>query len=322
MAYETIVAVYDTADRAEQAVRALEAAGVPSNAITRHAGGNQTASASSAATTTRQEPGFWARLFGEEPEYQHEGSMFDRSVGQGSTVVSVRVTEEHTTRVVDILEQYNPTELDERTADMGTTSGRVGEDLHGAQSGIGGTGVGTRSVTDSGMSASVGSGGTGVRTDTDTSHTLAGGVASGGMTGREEAIPLSEEQIAVGKRAINRGTTRVRRYVVETPVEESVALRDERVTVDRRPVSGTRGVADDAFTDKTVEVSETTEEAVVSKTARVREEVVINKEATERTETVRDTVRREDVEITKDPDGTTGTGIGSTATNRVERSSD
>jgi stress response protein YsnF len=42
------------------------------------------------------------------------------------------------------------------------------------------------------------------------------------------------------------------------------------------------------------------EEAVVSKTARVKEEVLISKDATERTETVRDTVRREDVEITKD----------------------
>jgi hypothetical protein len=39
---------------------------------------------------------------------------------------------------------------------------------------------------------------------------------------------------------------------------------------------------------------------VVSKTARIKEEVLISKDATERTETVRDTVRRKDVEITKD----------------------
>jgi stress response protein YsnF len=49
-----------------------------------------------------------------------------------------------------------------------------------------------------------------------------------------------------------------------------------------------------------VEMTETDEEAVVSKTARVKEEVVLRKDATERTETVRDSVRREDVEITKD----------------------
>ena len=57
-----------------------------------------------------------------------------------------------------------------------------------------------------------------------------------------------------------------------------------------------------------VEVAETAEEAVVSKTARVKEEVVIHKEAAERTETIRDTVRREDVEITKEPGTEPATG--------------
>jgi stress response protein YsnF len=57
---------------------------------------------------------------------------------------------------------------------------------------------------------------------------------------------------------------------------------------------------DTAFTDRTVEVTESDEEAVVSKTARVKEEVVVNKAATDRVETVRDTVRREDVEVTRD----------------------
>jgi uncharacterized protein (TIGR02271 family) len=132
-----------------------------------------------------------------------------------------------------------------------------------------------------------------------------------GRAGETEAIPLTEETLSVGKRAINRGTTRIRRYVVETPVEENVSLRDETVSVERRPVAGSHpltGAPD--FSDKVVEVTETAEEAVVSKTARVKEEVVIHKEATERSETVRDTVRREDVEITKEP----GTAAGSTST--------
>ena len=38
---------------------------------------------------------------------------------------------------------------------------------------------------------------------------------------------------------------------------------------------------------------------MVGKTARVVEEVAIRKEATERTETVKDTVRREEVEVTE-----------------------
>ena len=35
--------------------------------------------------------------------------------------------------------------------------------------------------------------------------------------GSEEVIPLSEEQLEVGKRTVDRGTTRIRRYVVEKP---------------------------------------------------------------------------------------------------------
>jgi stress response protein YsnF len=92
----------------------------------------------------------------------------------------------------------------------------------------------------------------------------------------------------------------VRRYVVEKPVQEQVTLRDETVSVERRPVAEGRPVTNPDFTDKVVEVTENAEEAVVSKAARIKEEVVIRKEATERTETVRDSVRREDVEITKD----------------------
>ena len=72
-----------------------------------------------------------------------------------------------------------------------------------------------------------------------------------------------------------------------------------------------RPITDADFTDKVVEMTETSEEAVVSKAARVREEVVIHKEATERTETVRDTVRREDVEITKEPGVERSTGVAS-----------
>jgi stress response protein YsnF len=42
--------------------------------------------------------------------------------------------------------------------------------------------------------------------------------------GDEEVIALSEEQLTVGKRLVNHGTTHIRRFVVETPVEENVTL--------------------------------------------------------------------------------------------------
>ena len=124
-------------------------------------------------------------------------------------------------------------------------------------------------------------------------------------SGTEEVIPLAEEQLEVGKRMVDRGVTRVRRYVVERPVEQDVTLRGERVTIERRrPIETTRSPGR-AFEERVVEVHETEEVPVVAKTARVVEEVAIRKEETERTETVRDTVRREDVEVS-DEQGAAG----------------
>ncbi len=119
-------------------------------------------------------------------------------------------------------------------------------------------------------------------------------------------LQLSEESLAVGKRVVNRGGTRIRRFVVETPVEESVSLHSEKVTLERRPVTDGRPVTD-SFTEKTIEMTETAEEAVVSKTARVYEEVGLRKEATDRVETVRDTVRKEEVEVEQVPGTATRT---------------
>lgn len=110
-------------------------------------------------------------------------------------------------------------------------------------------------------------------------------------------VPVVEEQIAVGKREIQRGGVRIFQRVEERAVTENVTLRDEAVTIERhavnRPVSGTEAFAQTAD----VVVTETHEVPVVSKEARVVEEVVIDKTATDRVETVRDTVRRTDVDV-------------------------
>ena len=117
----------------------------------------------------------------------------------------------------------------------------------------------------------------------------------------DDKMQLSEEQLVVGKRVVNRGGTRIRRFVVETPVEEQVSLHDERVVIDRHPVTGaaTTGVAD--FSEKTIEMTESAEEAVVGKTSRVVEEISLRKHSEDRTETVRDTVRREDIKVEQIP---------------------
>jgi len=117
------------------------------------------------------------------------------------------------------------------------------------------------------------------------------------QAGGEAVVPVVEEELKVGKRAVEKGGVRVSTHVTETPVEEQVHLREEHVKVQRRPVDRAAGAADVAFKEGTIEVTERAEEAVVTKQARVIEEVVISKQAHDRTETVRDTVRRTDVDV-------------------------
>lgn len=113
---------------------------------------------------------------------------------------------------------------------------------------------------------------------------------------KEQVIPLAEEILTVGTRKVSSGTTRVRRYVVETPVEKQVTLVHERVVVERRrPV--TDKLSGETLTELTIEVTETEEVPVVGKTVRLKEEVVVRTERTERIETVRDTVRQDEIEI-------------------------
>jgi uncharacterized protein (TIGR02271 family) len=111
-------------------------------------------------------------------------------------------------------------------------------------------------------------------------------------------VPVVEEELQVGTRQVQRGGVRLYTRVTERPVEETVRLRDEEVHVERRPVDRPATEADVAAAKEgAVEVTETDEEAVARKQARVVEEVVINKDVAERTETVRDTVRRTEVEV-------------------------
>jgi uncharacterized protein (TIGR02271 family) len=115
-----------------------------------------------------------------------------------------------------------------------------------------------------------------------------------------QSIPVVQEELEVGKRQVSRGGVRVYSHVTEQPVEEEVTLRDESIRVDRRAANRPASPSDmEAFREGTIELTETDEEAVVSKHARVVEEVVLSKDVDERSETIRDTVRRTDVEIDK-----------------------
>ena len=112
------------------------------------------------------------------------------------------------------------------------------------------------------------------------------------------SIPIVEEEMVVGKRTVDRGGVRVYRRVVEVPVETSISLQEEHISVERHPVD--RPVTDQDLKlqgERTIELTETAEEAVIGKTAQVVEEVHVGKTATERTEQIHDTIRRTEVEV-------------------------
>ena len=119
------------------------------------------------------------------------------------------------------------------------------------------------------------------------------------------AIPVVQEELKVGKREVQRGGVRVFSRVVETPVDQTIGLREEHVNVERRPVDQPISSADaSAFKEQSIELRETAEEAVVQKSARVVEEVLVGKEVSQRQEHIHDTVRHTEVEVENLPGDT------------------
>lgn len=133
----------------------------------------------------------------------------------------------------------------------------------------------------------------------DLDELLAEAEASQELEETEETVPVVEEQVSIGKRKVMRGGVRVTSTVSERPVQETLRLREEKVEVEQ--TSADRKLspqeAEKAFAQKTVELAETAEEAVISKEARVVEEVSLRKSAAEREETVQTKARRTDVKV-------------------------
>jgi stress response protein YsnF len=187
-----------------------------------------------------------------------EAELYAEGVRRGGVLVAVKTEDRSADDVADILERHNPEDVDKRSEEWRAAGWTGGERRRTEATGS------TRE-----------------------------------KTGREEhKIPVVEEQLNVGKREVVRAGARVYRHVSERPVEQSVNLREERIDVERRPANRPAGgVPADTFRENTIELTETAEEPVVSKEARVVEDVVVRKTADSRQETVRDTVRRSDVEV-------------------------
>jgi uncharacterized protein (TIGR02271 family) len=116
-------------------------------------------------------------------------------------------------------------------------------------------------------------------------------------TETERTIPVTQEELVVGKRNVQQGGVRVFSRVIERPVRESVELEEEHVEVERRPVDRPAEGAGTTFREQSFELRESAEEPVVEKRARVVEEVKVGKKKSKSKQTVQDTVRKTDVEV-------------------------
>ena len=113
----------------------------------------------------------------------------------------------------------------------------------------------------------------------------------------ERTIPVYKEELRVGKREVERGSVHVATHIVEKPSKEQVTLREEHVTVERRPANRLVRPEGTEFKDKEIDMAEYGEEAVAAKETRLVEEVIVHKQVGERTATVEDKIRSTEVEV-------------------------
>ena len=285
---QTLTAFFDNRSDAEAAVERIVQTGIVRSDIRIVAGTDRT---TAPATTTEptHERGFFEAL-GDLFMPDEDRHSYAEGLRRGGYLVTVPTNASNRDFVLDILDDEGTVNMDEREASWksegwaGTETGYVAP---------------VRSQTTFGAGEVEGSG-TYART-TDAAPVRSANVTQG--TDRDGTIEVVEENLRVGKRDVSHGRVRVRSYVVEDAVSEDVNLRNERVEIERRVVDRPVANFDAAFTDRTIELEETAEEAVVSKEARVKEEIDLNRLTENRTETVSDTVRRTEVEIEDERSG-------------------
>ena len=231
---------------------------------------------------------------------EEEARLYINGVEAGDTLEILRTDDDRAQEALDIMNRHGALDIhhahEVRTQTTSVASGAMAGGL--------------------GTAAAVGAVTPPVTTHATQTTVASAATATSGLNAQGEAVlPVVEESLAVGKREIQRGGVRVFSRTTEKPVEASVNLREEHVTVERhavnRPVDAN---AINTMPEGVIEVTETAEVPVVAKEARIVEEVVVGKEATQHTETVHDTVRRTDVEVEQIAGQTTTTGTAVTGT--------
>jgi uncharacterized protein (TIGR02271 family) len=290
---KTLVALYDTVTDAEQVVQELIADGFTRSAI--HLALDSTKSRTAPSASVERDAAYeGAHLIETLADLgvpYDEAYAYAEGVHRGGALVVVESSDDREERGMEILRRLHPVDIHERTAQW-QHEGWTGYDATAMTSTPrASAATATRSALEQARATA--------RVDQ--------GTRTRRVEGQEEVtVPVVEEDIAIGKREVERGHVRIYSRVTEQPVEESVRLREEKVTVERRPADRPATEADFAAAGKDViEMTEKAEEPVVTKRARVVEEVVVHKDVTEHTETVRGTERRTDVDVQREPETAT-----------------
>jgi len=207
-----------------------------------------------------REAGIWRRLFGRNVG-DSESVVYTRTIESGGALLTLRALDTEVSRAMKILDVHQPVDVNERAASFGMSSTSSASTMPAPK--------------------------TAVVPPVGTTRTPI----------TEEVLRLAEEQLDVGKKVVEIGKARVRRFIIEKPVESRVTLHEEHASMTRRPVTDAGLTKDVDWSDKTFEITETAEQPVVSKSAHIAEEVVIRMEGSDHVETVRDTLRRQQVEL-------------------------
>jgi stress response protein YsnF len=266
---KTIVGLYDDRATAIRVAKDLENAGFGEDHLrmTSHEKGDRTAYD---FDVTEAKPAYFTRYGIPEDE----ASFYAEGVRRGGAIVVARTHDSDAERAADIMAGHNPTRYEDRSAAYAKETDYSGYDENAA-----------------------------LYTEAEAKQERERFADE-----RAERMKEIEEHMKIGKREVVRGGVRLHRYVDTDVEEETLRLREEHVNVDRKAVNRPATAADlaDAFEEKTVEMVERSEEAVVEKEAVVTGEVALGKEVNTREETVGGEVRRVRVEVEQIADETFG----------------
>ncbi len=117
-------------------------------------------------------------------------------------------------------------------------------------------------------------------------------------TAREGSVTRHEEELQVGKRPVQTGEARLRKWVETEPVDVDVELKRETAHVTREQID--EPVSDAEIGEDEVKVPLRAEEPVVAKQTVAKERVGLEKDVETDRQTVSDEVRKERVDVEGD----------------------